>query len=299
MFHQGARSTGGDLDGSFTPKIDALLTQFGEITQQRMGALGLRRAMVRSTLQCSLVIILDEKTLWVTAQKTSSMPTTLYLDRRTNVFPLEEVLSAAKWEFGFDDPFVVPFPADLLEAESTSRASALEAISQAHVQSEINRVHAQMNVVPINPVFGPASYAVDPRLTFVLMPFTDELTEIYQTFIKPVVESPEFSLVCRRADDVKSNRAIIQDIWKSLCEARFVIADLTGFNANVLYELGIAHTLGKETILIYQRGAEVKFPFDLSHIRRIEYDNNALGGKALETELRATLKSVIDATVRA
>jgi hypothetical protein len=45
--------------------------------------------------------------------------------------------------------------------------------------------------------------------------------------------------------------------------------------------------------------ANVKFPFDLSHIRRIEYENNALGGKALETELRATLKAVIDATVRA
>jgi hypothetical protein len=169
-------------------------------------------------------------------------------------------LAAAKWEFGFDDPFVLPFPVSLLEADSTARAASLEAISQAHVQSEINRVHAQMNVVQINPVFGPASYAVDPRLTFVLMPFTDELTEIYQTFVKPVVESPEFGLVCRRADDIKSNRAIIQDIWKSLCEARFVIADLTGFNANVLYELGIAHTLGKETILIYQRGCERQVP---------------------------------------
>jgi hypothetical protein len=36
-----------------------------------------------------------------------------------------------------------------------------------------------------------------------------------------------------------------------------------------MYELGVAHTLGKETILIYQRGEEIKFPFDLAHIRRI------------------------------
>jgi hypothetical protein len=299
MFHQGARSTGGDLDSAFMPKINALLIQFGEVTQRRMRELGLRRAMVRSTHQCSLVIIIDSQALWVTAQKTSSMPTTLFLDRRQDAYPLQEVLSAAKWEFGFDEPFVIPFPAGLLEADTAERLGAVEAISQAHVQSELNRVHAQMNVVPINPIFGPASYAVDPRLTFVLMPFTDELTDIYQTFVKPVVESPDFNLVCRRADDIKSNRAVIQDIWKSLCEARFVIADLTGFNANVLYELGIAHTLGKETILIYQRGSDVKFPFDLTHIRRIEYENNAIGGRALETELRATLRAVIDATVRA
>lgn len=299
MFHQGTRSSGGDLDSAFMPKIDQLLTQFGEITERRMRELGLRRAMVRSTLQCSLIIILDAQTLWIAAQKTSSMPTTLYFDRRQTTYPLQELLSAAKWEFGFDEPFVVPFSAALLEAEPAARIGAIEAISQAHVQSEINRVQAQMNIVPINPIFGPASYAIDPRLTFVLMPFTEELTEIYQTFVKPVVESAEFSLVCRRADDIKSNRAVIQDIWKSLCEARFVIADLTGFNANVLYELGIAHTLGKETILIYQRGADVKFPFDLTHIRRIEYENSAIGGRSLETELRATMRTVIDSTVRA
>jgi len=210
-----------------------------------------------------------------------------------------DYLTAAKWEFGFDDPFVVPFPAALLDINPALRLQSVEAISQAHVQAELNRVHAQMNVVQINPIFGPASYAVDQRLTFVLMPFTNELTEIYQTFVKPVVESPEFGLVCKRADDIKSNRVVIQDIWKSLCEARFVIADLTGFNANVLYELGIAHTLGKETILIYQRGADVKFPFDLTHIRRIEYENNALGGRALEKTLRETMKAVIDATLKA
>jgi hypothetical protein len=66
-----------------------------------------------------------------------------------------------------------------------------------------------------------------------------------------------------------------------------------------MYELGVAHTLGKETILIYQRGAEIKFPFDLAHIRRIEYENTALGGRTLEEELKATIEHVLAATVRA
>ncbi len=155
-----------------------------------------------------------------------------------------------------------------------------------------------MNLIQISPIFGPASYVIDPRLVFVLMPFQDDLTAIYNTLVKPTVEDPKLGLVCRRADDIKSNRGIIQDIWKSICEARLVIADLSRLNPNVMYELGIAHTVGKETILIYQKGEDLKFPFDLSHIRRIEYTNDALGGKRLVDELRATLESVLSPVVK-
>jgi hypothetical protein len=175
----------------------------------------------------------------------------------------------------------------------------LLAVARSHVQAEVQRADYQMNIIQINPIFGPASYAIDPRLAFVLMPFTNDLTEIYQTFIKPTIEAKDFGLICRRADDIKSNKAIIQDVWKSLCEARLVIADLSGLNPNVMYELGIAHTLGKETVLIYQRGKEITFPFDLVHIRRIEYDNNATGGKKLEEELKATLANILNPKVRA
>jgi len=156
-----------------------------------------------------------------------------------------------------------------------------------------------MNLIQINPVFGSPSYTIDPRLAFVLMPFKPDLTVIYQNFIKPTVQDQVYGLVSRRADDIKSNRAVIQDIWKSICEARLIIADLSGLNPNVMYELGIAHTLGKESILIYQRGEEIKFPFDLAHIRRIEYTNDPLGGKTLVDDLRATLEAVLSPTVKA
>ena len=102
-----------------------------------------------------------------------------------------------------------------------------------------------------------------------------------------------FNLVCKRADDIKTNKAIIQDIFKAICEARIIIADVTRLNPNVMYELGIAHTLGKETDLIYQKKQEIKFPFDLAHIRRIEYENSATGGKLLEQELRGVLQNIL------
>lgn len=299
MFHQGTRTSGGNIPDELATKIDALLTEFVEIVAQNVESLKIRRAVVRSMLTCSTVNVLDSAHLFVAAQKQTGMASTISLDHRGNTFPIEEILGAAQWEFGFDDPFVIQFPAKLLDLGKNERIFSLQAIADSHIKSEINRMERQMNVVQINPIFGPAAYAIDPRLAFVLMPFTDDLTQIYNAFVKPTIEDSAFGLICRRADDVKSNKAIIQDIWKSICEARLIVADLSGLNPNVMYELGIAHTLGKETILIYQRGRDVKFPFDLSHIRRIEYDNNALGGKQLENDLKETLRSILTPTIKA
>ena len=103
-------------------------------------------------------------------------------------------------------------------------------------------------MVHINQIFGGIQDHINERLAFVLMPFTDELTRIYSLIVKPIVGSKD--LDCRRADDYKTITAIIQDIWRAICESRLVIADMTGLNPNVMYELGIAHAVGKDTYLI-------------------------------------------------
>jgi hypothetical protein len=205
-------------------------------------------------------------------------------------------LEITKEESGFTEPFFITFPAFLLEQKKETRQAQLEAIALTHIDSELQRVLKSTNLVQINPIFGPASFSENEHLVFILMPFKDELTEVYNTIIKPAVES--MGLVCHRADDYKTNKAIIQDIWKAICEAKIVIADLTNLNPNVMYELEIAHTVGKETIMITQRGdKEFKFPFDISHIRRIEYENTASGGKKLESDLKETIKSILQPTI--
>ena len=54
-----------------------------------------------------------------------------------------------------------------------------------------------------------------------------------------------------------------------ICKSSVVVCDLTGKNANVFYEAGIAHSLGKDVILITQSADDV--PFDLRHLRYIPY----------------------------
>jgi len=126
---------------------------------------------------------------------------------------------------------------------------------------------------------------------FILMPFTDPLTAIYNSIVKPAIESQ--GLVARRADEISSNNAVMYDIWRSICEARFIVADLTRRNPNVMYELGIAHTVGKEVILIHQSGEDTKFPFDISHMRIINYENTATGGNALRKKMEENIANVL------
>jgi len=296
MMHKGARTTGGNMPAELQQKVNKLLDEFGTLVQGISQERHLQRAVVRSLLTCSLVAVLDKNNLFILAQRHFGMPSSLFIHVPEEQLTPQQALDSARWEFGLDDPFLIVFPSALLEQEEVQRRPALEAIAVAHVDSEFQRVIKMTSLIQINPLFGPASYSVDERLAFVLMPFAEDLTRVYTSIIKPTVEAT--GLVCRRADDFKTNKAIIQDIWKAICEARIVIADLTDLNPNVMYELGIAHTVGKETILIYQRGRgkDPKFPFDLAHIRRIEYEDSATGGKKLENDLSDTLKSILEPT---
>ncbi len=274
-------------------QVVQLLDEFGNLVQDISEKRNLRTAVVRSLLTCSIVAVLDKNNLFILAQRHFGTPTSLFIHIPDKQLSPQQALSNAIWEFGLEDPFLIAFPSELLEKGELERRPVLESIAVTHVESEFKRMIKMTSIIQINPLFGPASYSLDERLAFVLMPFSQELTRIYDSIIKPTVETT--GLVCRRADDFKTNKAIIQDIWKAICEARVVIADLTELNPNVMYELGITHTVGKETILIYQlgKGKDPKFPFDLAHIRRIEYEDSATGGKKLETDLSDTLKSIL------
>lgn len=123
---------------------------------------------------------------------------------------------------------------------------------------------------------------------FVLMPFRDELDPIYQDHIVKVCQC--LNITVTRADHIFSVRPIMEDILESVATARFIIADLTDCNPNVLYETGICHALGKDVILITQ-GPDV--PFDLRDKRMISYEYTPRGMKKLENSLKKTLQTLL------
>jgi nucleoside 2-deoxyribosyltransferase len=116
---------------------------------------------------------------------------------------------------------------------------------------------------------------------FVVMPFNDKrLEEVYEYFVKPAIEK---AFECKRGDDFFGSNIIMDDILQSIQSANAVVADLTGRNANVFYEVGICHALGKSVLLLAQSLDDV--PFDLRHRRVQIYDDSPKGLRALESAL--------------
>jgi predicted regulator of amino acid metabolism with ACT domain len=127
-----------------------------------------------------------------------------------------------------------------------------------------------------------------PSLISIMMPFASEFDPIY-TAIQSAVNA--LGLKPMRADNIWEHHTVIQDIVDLIAKARVVICDLSGKNPNVFYETGIAHALGKEVILITQSKNDV--PFDLQHIRHINYLNNAQGLTEMTDAITSRIQTVI------
>jgi hypothetical protein len=102
---------------------------------------------------------------------------------------------------------------------------------------------------------------------FIVMPFSLEWSNDVHKALAAACKSVAVTPV--RGDDVFTPTDILVDIWQSINNADFVIADITGRNANVLYELGVAHTLAKPVLIISRNAADI--PIDLATRRVILY----------------------------
>jgi hypothetical protein len=123
------------------------------------------------------------------------------------------------------------------------------------------------------------------------MPFSDQFDDIYQDILIPAIEKAGYKPV--RGDSVYGVGPVIEDIFFEIRSASVLVADVTGNNANVNYELGAAHALNKPVVVIYQSAEDV--PFDYSHLRVIRYDRQEVTWAAQLTEkIIHTLKAVKD-----
>jgi tetratricopeptide (TPR) repeat protein len=115
-------------------------------------------------------------------------------------------------------------------------------------------------------------------LCFVLMPFgrkkdasgkLRDFDAAYQKMIGPAIEAAELEAV--RADEELVGGWIHKAMFERLMMCEYAVADLTGENPNVFYELGIRHGLRPHsTVVIFQEGSVL--PFDVAPLRGIPYN---------------------------
>ena len=141
-------------------------------------------------------------------------------------------------------------------------------------------------------LYAPPKEHIVPRKAscFIVMPFSQEWsTDVHQIW-SAACEAARVRSV--RGDDLFTPTDILEDIWQSINAADFVIADITGRNPNVLYELGIAHTLAKPVLILSRNAADI--PIDLATRRVILYGQNA---EAWREDLAHTISTAIATVV--
>ena len=136
-------------------------------------------------------------------------------------------------------------------------------------------------------VFALSDEPVDAALVAVMMPFDARFDPVYRALQDAVAAA---GMTCQRVDDIWVHDHIIQDVVSLVCRASVVICDLSGRNANVFYEMGIAHVLAKDVVMITQSAQDV--PFDVAHIRHIRYLPNGEGLEQLAGEVRRRLDGI-------
>lgn len=177
----------------------------------------------------------------------------------------------------------------LLEGDSLKGASVRFTQAAAALASELGlRLDGSV------PLFGiPPAPPSGPPLLFVVMPFDSKLG------LEPVLQvirdvGAARGLEVQRGDDVYSDKVVMDEIWSSIYHARLVVADCTGRNANVLYEIGLAHAAGRPVILLTQTIEDI--PFDLRLRRALTYSTTPAGMAELARKLGRTVAAVLAAT---
>lgn len=142
-----------------------------------------------------------------------------------------------------------------------------------------------ISISPI--VFRTNELAIQNDQVAVMMPFDPCFARVHDAIREACIVS---NLKCVRADLVWNESEIIQDIFDIIRTSFAVVCDFSGRNPNVMYETGIAHTLGRPVIPITQSSEDV--PFDLRHHRYAKYDLSESGLAKLKIDLATRFESL-------
>lgn len=132
------------------------------------------------------------------------------------------------------------------------------------------------------------------RICFIVSPIGNESTEIrnradklFKFIVKPVCEKCNFEAV--RVDQLNNSDSITNTIIEQLSSAELVIADITGHNPNVFYEMGYRACLKKPIIHLRMKGEQI--PFDIASIRTFDYDFELEHVEEIKDRLVQTINS--------
>lgn len=128
-----------------------------------------------------------------------------------------------------------------------------------------------------------------PIFAFVLMPFYSAFDDLYRFGIKEPAE--ELGIIAERVDEQIYTESILKRIYRQIDLADIIIADMSGQNPNVFYEVGYAHARSKLCILLTANVSDI--PFDLKHQRHVVHNGSILTlREAITNELKWATREI-------
>ncbi len=115
---------------------------------------------------------------------------------------------------------------------------------------------------------NPTGINVEDGFVTCLMPFNRQYNRIHEC-IKEVCRANDCQ--CHRSDDKYTPNSILKYTMELILKSQVIIAVLDGRNANVYYEVGIAHSIGKTVILVNNVSRFKDTPFDIKGNRIVLY----------------------------
>ncbi|MCR4405574.1 MAG: AAA-like domain-containing protein [Anaerolineae bacterium] len=113
----------------------------------------------------------------------------------------------------------------------------------------------------------PKNPVLDPNQVFIGMPFRPEFADAYKYGVIPALEA--VGLYPWRASDAISNIDVMCKVCEGIQSSRYAVINISDWNPNVLFELGLAYGLSKETVIVKDKRSQV--PTDLAGMEYIEY----------------------------
>jgi uncharacterized membrane protein YkvA (DUF1232 family) len=123
---------------------------------------------------------------------------------------------------------------------------------------------------------------------FHVMPFSEAWSDDVRNIVASACEGKVRYV---RGDAVEDER-IIRSIWDSICAATHVLVDITGLNDNVLLELGLAHALGRRTLIVGQEKESIVQLFPSIAKRRVQPYSMTDGAQALTSALQRFINRI-------
>lgn len=173
--------------------------------------------------------------------------------------------------------------------EQVTKIPSLRSKSDNFVSTAVERKKVQKIITFAPTVFSVPEVDVQDKFVAVMMPFSAEFDTVYDAIKKACKDS---GVLCYRADDIWAASEVMQDIFNLIFSSYIVLVDFTGRNSNVLYETGIAHTLGKTVVPITQSLDDI--PFDLKPHRALKYLSNNEGLEALSKSLSKRINTILE-----